>query len=206
MKRVFAIVFLLLLVAGKSFSQFSVSLSGSTLITTGWSIGGYASVVDSTVQLTTPSTNENGYVYFDSAVNLTSCAQFTVDFDYQIIRAGGSALADGIAFFYIRNPPVGFITGGGLGLPNPVTGLVFTLDTYDNDGDGLNPESELYGYTTASTYSPTSKYIQVQQYNSITTGLTVAAAILSAVGPLFFIIYYYLDHRHYTQTGKPLSW
>ena len=153
MKRVFAIVFLLLLVAGKSFSQFSVSLSGSTLITTGWSIGGYASVVDSTVQLTTPSTNENGYVYFDSAVNLTSCAQFTVDFDYQIIRAGGSALADGIAFFYIRNPPVGFITGGGLGLPNPVTGLVFTLDTYDNDGDGLNPESELYGYTTASTYS-----------------------------------------------------
>lgn len=49
-------------------------------------------------------------------------------------------------------------------------------------------------------------YVQVMQYNPITTGLTVAAAILSCVGPIFFIVYYYLDAQHYSKTGKPLAW
>jgi gliding motility-associated-like protein len=134
-------------------AQFSATLAGNPLVTTGWAIGGYGTVVDSTLRLTTSSTDENGYVYYDSAIDLTSCAQFSVKFDYQIIPpTGGAGVADGIAFFYISTPPSGFVVGGGLGLPTTLTGIVFTLDTWDNDGDLLNPESELFGYTTPSGY------------------------------------------------------
>ena len=153
MKKIFLLAYFFAGLTGKVFSQFTATLTGYPLVTTGWSIGGFATVVDSTVQLTTPSTDENGYVYFDSVTNLTSCAQFTVKFDYRIIPDAPAGIADGIAFFYIATPPSGFIVGGGLGLPNPLTGMVFTLDTWDNDGDGLNPESELFGYSTSSTYS-----------------------------------------------------
>jgi len=135
-------------------AQFSATLAGNPLVTTGWAVGGFGAVVDSTLRLTSPSTNENGYVYYDSAIDLTSCAQFSVKFDYQIIPPpGGAGIADGIAFFYISTPPSGFVLGGGLGLPTTLTGIVFTLDTWDNDGDGLNPESELFGYATPSAYS-----------------------------------------------------
>ncbi len=155
MKKIFTLFLICSLLSFKCFSQISVILSGYPLDATGWNIGGYAAVVDSGVRLTTAGTNENGYVYYDSAINLTACAQFTVKYDYKIdVTAGvGIGVADGIAFFYISTPPSGFITGGGLGLPTPMTGMVFTLDTYDNDGDALNPESQIYGYTAASTYS-----------------------------------------------------
>lgn len=154
MKKLLFIGLFSLLICNHGFSQFVGTLAGYPLVTTGWNYGGFATVVDSTIQLTTPGTDENGYVYFDSATNLTSCAQFSVKFDYRIIPpTGGAGVADGIAFFYIATPPSGFITGGGLGLPNPLTGMVFTLDTWDNDGDGLNPESELFGYPTPLTYS-----------------------------------------------------
>ena len=147
MKKIFLLLFLI--------SQISVILEGYPLDTLGWSVGGFATVVDSEIQLTTAATNENGYVFYDSAINLTACAQFTIKYDYKIdVSAGvGIGVADGIAFFYIANPPMGFITGGGLGLPSPMTGMVFTIDTYDNDGDALNPESQIFGYTAASTYS-----------------------------------------------------
>lgn len=49
-------------------------------------------------------------------------------------------------------------------------------------------------------------YVECKGYNPITNGLIVAAAILSAFGPLFFIIYYIMDNMHYAKTGKALSW
>jgi len=157
MKKLILLITLCIAFNGKVFSQFVATLSGSTLVTTGWNIGGDATVIDSFVQLTTSGPSENGYVYFDSLTNLTSCAQFTVKFDYQIYGSGGLGFADGIAFFYIANPPSGFVIGGGLGIPDPITGMIFTLDTWDNDGDGLNPESQIFGYTTPSTYAESNR-------------------------------------------------
>ncbi len=133
-------------------SQVSVSLAGYPIVTTGWTVGGTATTVDSEIQLTTSAGSENGYVYYNTAENVTACGQFTVDFDYKISGAGGSGVADGIAFYFI-NPLTSFVAGGGLGLPNPLTGFVFTMDTWDNDGDGLNPEDQLFGYSSSSTYS-----------------------------------------------------
>jgi hypothetical protein len=48
--------------------------------------------------------------------------------------------------------------------------------------------------------------MQVTGYNPITTGMIVAASILSAAGPIIFFVYYILDSMHYKNTGKALSW
>jgi len=53
-------------------------------------------------------------------------------------------------------------------------------------------------------YAATSRYVYVNGYTGITPGMTAAAIILSAFGPLFFIGYFIADHMYYTKTGKAL--
>lgn len=129
-----------------AFSQFTADLAGFPLVTTGWNIGGFATVIDSFVQLTNPSTTQNGYVYYNTPVNLTGCGQFEVDFDYRITVSPSSTVADGIAFWYIENPPSGFVTGGGIGLPSFPKGLIMIMDTYNNTAPADVPLATLLGY------------------------------------------------------------
>jgi len=152
MRKLFLLLILSILFSRMSYAQSTISLSGYPIVTTGWTVGGSASAVDSEIVLTTAAGSESGYVYYNTSENLSACGQFAVDFDWQITSPGGIGVADGLAFFFI-NPMSTFTAGGGLGLPNPLTGLILTFDTYDNDGDGLNPENELYGFTTATTYA-----------------------------------------------------
>ncbi len=146
MKKLLSTLLLLPVLLGVARAQFTADLAGYPLITTGWNIGGYGAVVDSSVKLTDPRTTQNGYVYYDSVVNLTACAQFNVKFDFKIEQYLTTTIADGIAFWYIANPPSGFITGGGIGLPSFPQGLILILDTYDNNGDGNNPSETLLFY------------------------------------------------------------
>src|SRR5271156_1428823 len=111
MKKILILALLFMAIGGRVFAQFSATLAGYPLVTTGWNIGGDATVVDSTIQLTPPTTTQSGYVYYNTPVNLTSCGIFTVDFDFKIVASPSSTVADGIAFWYISNPPVGFATG-----------------------------------------------------------------------------------------------
>ncbi|GAA4467804.1 hypothetical protein GCM10023093_24220 [Nemorincola caseinilytica] len=130
----------------RALPQFVADLAGFPLVTTGWNIGGFATVIDSFVQLTNPTTNQNGYVYYATPVNLTGCGQFTVDFDYRIQVSPASTVADGIAFWYISNPPSGFVTGGGIGLPSNPNGLIMIMDTYNNVAPADVPLATLLGY------------------------------------------------------------
>jgi gliding motility-associated-like protein len=146
MKKILLFLFICVVAFTKSFAQFTADLDGFPLVTTGWNIGGFGTVVDSTVRLTSPSTTQNGYVYYNTPVNLTGCGQFTVDFDYRIQVSPTSTVADGIAFWYISNPPSGFSTGGGIGLPSFANGLIMIMDTYDNTAPVNVPLATLLGY------------------------------------------------------------
>ena len=146
MKRLYIVLFALLVVVGEVKAQFVADLDGFPLVTTGWNIGGFGTVVDSSVRLTSPSTTQNGYVYYNTPVNLTGCGQFTVDFDYRIQQHLSTTIADGIAFWYISNPPSGFVTGGGIGLPSFANGLIMIMDTYDNTAPFNVPLATLLGY------------------------------------------------------------
>lgn len=117
---------------------FNFSLEGNPVDITNWELGNLSSVDNDEVVLTQPTGDQNGYIYYQTPQNLASCSEFTVEFDFRITQSSSST-ADGIAFFYITNPPSGFITGGGIGLPTNPEGLIVVLDTYDNDGNNNNP-------------------------------------------------------------------
>ena len=152
MKKTLLLLCLFFLAKGSNvFSQSTITMTGYPIVTTGWTVGGSAFALDSEIVLTPATTGGIGHVNSNTALNVTACGQFTVDFEYKISNPSGCGYGDGIAFFFI-NPMTSFVGGGGLGLPNPLTGFVLTMDTWDNDADGLNPEDELFGYPTASTY------------------------------------------------------
>lgn len=144
-------IYLLLLVCCTSltvFAQFTADLAGYPIVTTGWNMGGTATAIDSTIRLTAATTSQSGYVYYNTPTNLTSCGQFTVDYDYKILQSGTTQIADGIAFWYISNPPLTVTGGGGCGIPNNANGLILILDSYDNNSaaGADNPLITLLGY------------------------------------------------------------
>ncbi len=145
MKRIIYIVAALLLVFNSN-AQFTATMGGTTISTTGWSYPSAASTHDSVFQLTSTTGGVASYAKFDSVINMAGYCKFTANFDFQIIPSSGTSAADGIAFWFLNNPPPTGITGSQIGLPSTPTGLILIFDTYDNDGDRNNPLVTLLGY------------------------------------------------------------
>jgi len=112
---------------------FNYELTGNPVDITGWDIGPQSSVNGDHIELTQPVGTQAGYIYYATPSMLTECSQFTVTFEFSITNSSFPT-ADGIAFWYIQNPPSGFTGGGGIGLPNNPNGLLLILDTYNNNG------------------------------------------------------------------------
>jgi gliding motility-associated-like protein len=152
MKKI-CLLMLFCLLCQAGFSQnFTASLM-PPVNTTGWTYAtGVSSIVGAAFQLTDnipgPTGAKVGYLYYSTPVNLTNCAQFKVDFQFQIIgQPGYNMTADGMTFFYVVNPPTAFgALGQNLGLPLNSDGLALVLDTYDNDGNMNNPSATLLGW------------------------------------------------------------
>jgi gliding motility-associated-like protein len=143
---------LLSFTSGYVFAQgFSFNLTGNPVNTTGWNFATQSSVNADEFILTNALGNQAGYIYYNTPQNLSNCAQFTVTFDFRITNSS-SPTADGLAFWYISNPPTGFTLGGGIGLPNNPNGLLLILDTYNNGGPTTNPKVSLRRLDGTSNY------------------------------------------------------
>jgi len=112
---------------------FSYELTGDPIDATGWSLAEDSYVDGDEIVLTDPSGTQVGYAYYETPSSLTDCSQFTVTFDFTITNSS-SPTADGLAFWYISNPPTGFTDGSGIGMPSDPEGLILVFDTYNNDG------------------------------------------------------------------------
>ena len=156
MKKGSLLFIILLAFCGKAISQVILNpIYGDPVIYTGWTLSGTSVAVnaDSAIQLTSATGGQSGRVYYSTTVNPTTCGQFTADFDFRI-QAGTGSIADGIAFWYLSSPVGAASTGAALDIPPNPNGLVLIMDTYDNNGDGLNPEIPLYGYNgTVAAYT-----------------------------------------------------
>ena len=149
MKHTLLLITLFLTLGGKTFGQISLNpITGDPVVYTGWTLSGSAIAVniDSAIQLTASTGSQTGRVFYTTTVNPTPCGQFTVNFDFKITPPPTGVPADGIAFWYLTSPVGAASTGSALNIPPNPNGLVLIMDTYDNDGDGLNPEIDMYGY------------------------------------------------------------
>lgn len=186
MKRLSLLFFSLLIVINFN-AQTTVfaQLTGSpTMITTGWVLSGSAAIGDTPgdailnfdpdeMILTPNEYNKYGHCFYEQPINIGTCKRWKVEFDYRMFSGGG---ADGIAFCFLDAIPVGYIGGGGMGIPVTANGLKVAIDPYPN-GCGNKPEIQvLYdiGYNECnpnmiklSNTGTTLNYLRRSTYNSV---------------------------------------
>ncbi len=131
----------------KSFAQ-TYQLSGNPVNTTGWDVVPSASVNTDFIQLTANLTGQVGGIKLNSPINLKFCDKWRVEFDFRIDGTGTPAYGngDGLAFWYLANPPASYTAGGGLGIPANATGLMVGFDIFNNSTEAqMSKIHVLYG-------------------------------------------------------------
>ena len=125
-----------------SFSQTLTfaELTGNPVVTTGWNITGSAFVNSDEVVLTPNILNQSGTIYYNQAINLGLCPNFTVDFEFRLFDGGS---ADGLAFCFLNQAPSGIVGGTNLGVPQTSTGLKVAFDTYNNGCNARTPAIQI---------------------------------------------------------------
>jgi gliding motility-associated-like protein len=140
------------------------TLKGTPMNVNGWNLAGAARVGrtpvgtmdNSELILTDPLTTQSGAVFFRQPVNVSECQRWVAEFEYRIFdqvpAPSNIGFADGLAFCFLQDPPTGFVTGGGLGIPNGARGLMVAVDTWNNESCGLMPQLQIRYSADGSGY------------------------------------------------------
>lgn len=137
----------LLLLCNIIYAQ-TYQLSGNPVNTTGWSLVPSATVNTDFIQLTADQISQVGGIKLDDPINLKYCDKWKVEFDFRIDGNGTSSYGkgDGLAFWYLANPPASYVQGGGLGIPGNASGLMVAFDIFNNSTEGqMSKVHVLYG-------------------------------------------------------------
>lgn len=152
MRKIFLLLIISLVCGVANAAPLTITMSGYPISTTGWTVGGSATTIDSTIRLTTSVPSQRAYVNYNTAINMGGYCQFTAEFDFRI-QVSSSGRADGMAFYFLTAPPsaTSGTGGGGIGLPNNPNGFILIMDTYDNNSDVNNPIIAIRGYDGTTT-------------------------------------------------------
>lgn len=89
------------------------------------------------IQLTSSNYYSVGAVWYKDPINLVSCGEWNVDFEFRC-WGGTSTPADGLIFAFLKNPPTGPVSGSALGTPSNNEGFLLAFDTYANISSNSN--------------------------------------------------------------------
>ncbi|WP_153397383.1 T9SS type B sorting domain-containing protein [Chryseobacterium vaccae] len=146
-KLLFYYLTILLGFSGQTFSQ-TYQLTGNPVNTTGWDLVSNAAVSGDFIRLTTDNTSLYGAIKLATPITLSYCDKWKVEFDFRIDGNGTTQFGrgDGFTFWYLANPPTGFVSGGGLGVPGNASGLMVGFDIFNNTTEGqMSKVHLLYG-------------------------------------------------------------
>ncbi|MCW3167549.1 T9SS type B sorting domain-containing protein [Chryseobacterium sp. 09-1422] len=129
-KLLFYFTILFLCFFGNLQSQ-TYQLSGNPVNTTGWTMVSPTVVNTDFIQLTPDTNNQSGSIRLNDPINLKFCDKWRVEFDFRM-DSNQTGNGDGLAFWYLANPPVASVLGSGLGVSQNAVGLVAGFDTYNN--------------------------------------------------------------------------
>lgn len=130
-KNYLLLLFILLCVISNPVSAQTYQLAGNPVNTTGWTMVSPTIVNTDFVQLTPDTNNQSGSIRLNDPINLKYCDKWRVEFDFRM-DSNQTANGDGLAFWYLANPPVASVLGSGLGVSQNAIGLVVGFDTYNN--------------------------------------------------------------------------
>jgi PKD repeat protein len=139
-KRLFpttVFLFLVFCISNKTYGQNYVfaQLTGNPINTTGWNFQGdarpnnFTGSTGAELLLCPAVFSSSGAIFYNQPINLSLCHKWIAEFDFRMYDGTG---ADGMAFCFLDVPPVGFVFGGGLGIPATANGLKVCFDTWNN--------------------------------------------------------------------------
>ncbi|MDR2236226.1 MAG: T9SS type B sorting domain-containing protein [Chryseobacterium sp.] len=201
MKRKLLIYYLAALFgfSGQMFSQ-TYQLVGDPVNTTGWDLVSNAAVSNDFIRLTTDNTSLYGAIKLATPITLSYCDKWKVEFDFRIDGNGTTQFGrgDGFTFWYLSNPPTGYVSGGGLGVPGNASGLMVGFDIFNNTTEGqMSKIHVLYGTNDTAGNNI--------EYNN-TAGSTYHSADLNPTQPFVGPNYKHVEVNGETDLSNPDRW
>ncbi|MDR6488931.1 gliding motility-associated-like protein [Chryseobacterium vietnamense] len=190
---------ILLFLPGRFLSQ-TYQLTGNPVNTTGWDLVSDAIVSGDFVRLTTDQTSRYGAVKLSTPITLSYCDKWKVEFDFRIDGNGTTQFGkgDGFTFWYLANPPTGFVSGGGLGIPANASGLMVGFDIFNNTTEGqMSKVHILYGTNNTAGNNI--------EFNT-TPGSTFHSPDLIATQPFVGDTYRHVEVNGETDLTNPTNW
>ncbi|REC48942.1 T9SS type B sorting domain-containing protein [Chryseobacterium pennipullorum] len=183
----------------KAFSQ-TYQLTGNPVNTTGWDLVSDAIVSTDFIRLTTDQTSRYGAIKLATPITLSYCDKWKVEFDFRIDGNGTTQFGrgDGFTFWYLANPPTGFVSGGGLGIPANASGLMVGFDIFNNTTEGqMSKVHVLYGTNNTAGNNI--------EYNN-TPGSTFHSPDLITTQPFVGDTYKHVEVNGETDLSNPTNW
>nr|WP_315030592.1 T9SS type B sorting domain-containing protein [uncultured Chryseobacterium sp.] len=183
----------------KLFSQ-TYQLAGNPVNTTGWNLVSDAIVSTDFIRLTTDQTSRFGAITLADPITLSYCDKWKVEFDFRIDGNGTTQFGrgDGFTFWYLANPPTGFVSGGGLGIPANASGLMVGFDIFNNTTEGqMSKVHLLYGTNNTAGNNI--------EFNN-TPGSTFHSPDLIATHPFVGDTYKHVEVNGETDLTNPTNW
>jgi gliding motility-associated-like protein len=201
MKKKLLIYFLTIFLSfsGKLFAQ-TYQLAGNPVNTTGWDLVSNAAVDNDFIRLTTDNTSLYGAIKLATPITLSYCDKWKVEFDFRIDGNGTAQFGkgDGFTFWYLVNPPTGFVSGGGLGIPGNASGLMVGFDIFNNTTEGQMSKIHLL-YGTNDTAGNNIEY-------NNTPNSTFHSPDLIATQPFVGPVYKHVEVNGETDLTNPTNW
>jgi len=100
-------------------------------------------------------------IRLNDPINLKYCDKWRVEFDFRM-DSNQTANGDGIAFWYLANPPVASVLGSGLGVSQDAVGFIVGFDTYNNTTTAVMSKVHVaYGQVANTTDSNNVEYFSI---------------------------------------------
>lgn len=189
----------LLCLPGRFFSQ-TYQLAGNPVNTTGWDLVSDAIVSADFIRLTTDQTSKYGAIKLSTPITLSYCDKWKVEFDFRIDGNGTTQFGrgDGFTFWYLANPPTGFVSGGGLGIPANASGLMVGFDIFNNTTEAqMSKVHILYGTNNTAGNNI--------EFNN-TAGSTFHSPDLNPTQPFVGDAYRHVEVNGETDLTNPVNW
>lgn len=192
--------FLILICLYGKISAQTYQLTGNPVNTSGWDLVSSASINTDFIQLTQDIGNQYGAIKLQDPINLKYCDKWKVEFDFRIDGNGTAQYGrgDGFTFWYLANPPTGFVSGGGLGIPANASGLMVGFDIFNNSTEGqMSKIHVLYGTNNGLNNNI--------EYNN-TAGSTFHSPDLNPTQPFVGSTYKHVEVNGETDPANPVNW
>ncbi|SHL00218.1 T9SS type B sorting domain-containing protein [Chryseobacterium polytrichastri] len=183
---------------GKILAQ-TYQLTGNPVTTTGWTMVSPTQVNTDFIQLTPDTNNQSGSIRLNDPINLKYCDKWRVEFDFRM-DSNQTANGDGLAFWYLANPPVASVLGSGLGVSQNAVGLIVGLDTYNNTTTAVMSKVHVaYGQVANTTDTNNVEFFNV-------AGSSFHSPDLNTTQPFQGATYKHVEVTAEVNPAAPTSW